>query len=1085
MMGQDKIEAYLLSDTKKAAYASLRLSSIKKSRAYQRKTVDLAKREEDQVEVEERISREFEASLQRSRELFQGGELSAEAFLGQYRETTDISQWPAIILEVEQGYPLKKAADELERKGFYLADNLFEPDSEKFNKFKLFNFLHIHIPPDHAFLSHIASQDFSTYVFDAERVVSLPAPVLPEDNELVDVAMAHNRDMIFPGDSSEIPWPDNLGQDIRIGIIDSGIDRRHPDFQGRIVASRDFTEEANGLDTSGYGTHVAGIAAGSGKASNDKFAGVSPFSSLIDARVFDAEGEGTTQRILAGMRWAFEQGANVMNLSFKSEGSFTDGKSLLCRACNVLTENGVVVCVSAGNEGPSEGTISEPGDARQAICVGAVNRFKRLADFSSRGPTDAPEYTGIKPDLVAPGVNVIGPRSSQCPFTPNPKHPQYTALSGTSMSAPMVTGACALLVSYARFLGSRIGPRYLKKILLESADSLGYDVYEEGRGLLNGSRAFRLTKKYVMSLNGKRDVTKKEYVSDARKIGKYEIIEKIGEGGFGEVFKCFDPDLQVYRAVKVPFDQSDEAGRQLNEARLQAKVSHPNIVPVHSVEKIDDRWVMCMDYAEGGSLRDRLKNGKLIPVDDAVNWASQIAAALREAHAKDVLHHDIKPENILFTKDGTCKVTDFGIARLIRTSRRQMSKVLGTAAYMAPEQLEGTADLRSDIWSLGVILYEMLTGCPCFEGKSEPEIVKKIVMERPRPIRELNPSIPEILGNIVMRMLEKDPEDRHQGMQDVLKDLDAFRMGMWVEKRRPLRWVIPLCVAFILTVGGVVYASYTGLFEFVEFPFTQDTSEAVPAAQIPEDVKSLSFDKQLDSSSGFIEKGQFPLAYHILGHISENAEDAKLQGRARYIRASLALQHMNLPDLALAEYKSLIQEYPDSRFVGNAHYFLGWIYYEKKNNLKKAITHLTTMIERYPESSEVQTAEFLVQDAAKRLAKEGPSVGLVVKSSIGRFLPNNFISLILSLFGFVPFLSGPIAWILTQYHKPKVDTAGGVSSKHLFKKVMQTPGLKTLIIIVIISQIISFAVTQHKSKQDFENMVKAVRQSGVVVQVSE
>ena len=568
-------------------------------------------------------------------------------------------------------------------------------------------------------------------------------------------------------------------------------------------------------------------------------------------------------------------------------------------------------------------------------------------------------------------------------------------------------------------------------------------------------------------------------------LGKFQIVEKIGEGGYGEVYKCFDPDLQVFRAVKVPFDQTDDTSTQINEARLQARISHPNIVQVHSVEQIDGKWVIVMDYAEGGSLRDNLQSRRPLPVDDAVNYATQIASALQEAHSKKILHHDIKPENILFTKEGKPMVADFGIARLIRTSKREMSRVMGTVAYMAPEQLEGNADLRSDIWSLGVIFYEMLTGCPCFEAKSDPAIIKKIVMERPRPIRELNPSIPEILANMVMRMLEKDPAHRYQSMDAVLKDLDAFRVEKWVERRRPFHWLILFFVAIFLAVFGMVYGSYAGLFESFRLPFSVNASEVVPSAPIPEDIKSLPFAEQLKVSRTFVEKGKFPMAYHLLGHVAENANNPNLQAEASFIRASLALQHMDFPSLALAEYKALIQEYPESPYAGNAHYFAGWIYYEKKGDLKKAIMHLTTVIEQYPESSQVQTAEFLVQDAAKRLAKEGPNVGLVVKSFIGGFLPNNLISLLLSLFSLVPFLSGPIAWILTQYHKPEVDTSGGISSKHLFQKVMKTPGLKTLIIIVIISQIISFAITQYKSKQDFDNMVQAIRQSGVVVKVAE
>ncbi|MFH1675349.1 MAG: protein kinase [Pseudomonadota bacterium] len=566
-------------------------------------------------------------------------------------------------------------------------------------------------------------------------------------------------------------------------------------------------------------------------------------------------------------------------------------------------------------------------------------------------------------------------------------------------------------------------------------------------------------------------------------IGKFQIIEKIGEGGSGQVYKCFDPDLQVLRAVKLPFDQTDEMNAQLDEARLQAGITHPNIVQIHSVERIDGKWAIIMDYAEGGSLRDRLESGKPLSVDDAVKYTAQIAGALREAHEKKVLHHDIKPENILFSKNGIPMVADFGIARIMRTSKREMSKIMGTVSYMAPEQLEGRADLRSDIWSIGVVLYEMLTGNSCFAGKTDPEVIKKIVMDKPRPIRELNPSLPEQLGNIVMRMLGKDPGERYQTFEEVVKDLDAFRVEKWVEKRKPLRWLVPLGVTIFLVACGVVYGGHTGLFQSFGPLLSGDQLENVPAAHIPEEALNLPLGEQLGLAKTYIDEGKFPLAYHLLGHVAAQSQDESLAAEAEYLKASVALHYMDLPNRALAEYKSLIQKYPGNRYAGNAHYFAGWIYYERKNDLKKAIMHLTTVLERYPESSAVQTAELLVKDAAKRLAEEGPNVGLVVKSFIGGFLPNNWMSLLLSILGFIPFLTSPIAWILTQYHKPEVDTSGGISSRQLLGRVIKTPGLKALVIIVIVSQIISFAVTQYQSRQDFENLAQALRQNGVAVKV--
>ncbi len=568
-------------------------------------------------------------------------------------------------------------------------------------------------------------------------------------------------------------------------------------------------------------------------------------------------------------------------------------------------------------------------------------------------------------------------------------------------------------------------------------------------------------------------------------IGKFRLVKKLGQGGFGEVYKAFDPDLQVFRALKIPHVQSENTGEQLEEARLQAKITHANIVQVHSVEQIEGKWVIVMDYLEGGSLRDRLNDVNPIPVDDAVSYAIQIASALKEAHVHNIVHHDIKPENILFTADGKPKVADFGIARVVRESRPEMSRIMGTAVYMAPEQLEGIADMRSDIWSLGVVLYEMLTGRSCFEANSDPEVLKKIVMETPRPVSELNPMVPDTLNDIVMRMLQKNMEKRYQAMDDVIKDLETFKQMAWVEKRRTLRWVVPVFVAIVLAVGSLIYGAYTGIFDISGLPVIgHHASAAIPQAQVPKEIKALGYNEQVDAAANLIRKGQFAGAFQVLGNVARNAKDKGIRVRAQYMQASLALEYMKKPRLAMHLYKDLIKKYPQSTYAGSAHYFLGWIYYEKKKDLRKAITHLAIVIEHYPDSPERQTAEFLIQDAAKRLAEEGPNVGLVVKSSLGALLPNNIVSLLITLLSLFPLVSMPIAWILTQYHKPDLSAAGTISSRQLARIVMKTPGLRTLIIIIIISQIISFSMTRYQSKHEYISMVNAIKHAGVTMDVS-
>ncbi len=566
-------------------------------------------------------------------------------------------------------------------------------------------------------------------------------------------------------------------------------------------------------------------------------------------------------------------------------------------------------------------------------------------------------------------------------------------------------------------------------------------------------------------------------------LGKYRLEKKLGEGGFGAVYKAFDPDLQVYRAIKVPTVQGEKAQEQLKEARIQVQINHPNIVQVHSVDQLDGKWAIVMEYVEGGSLRDRVGPQKPLPIDDALRYTIGIASGLKEAHDKNILHHDIKPENILFDSKGVPKVADFGIARIVQESGQDMSRVMGTVSYMAPEQLEGMADLRSDIWSLGVMLYEMLSGKDCFAGKSQPEVVKKIAMGSPVSLHKVNPAVPREVDAVVMRMIEKDPSERYQNMDEVIRDIEAYREGVWVRKRKPLRVIVPMMVALVFIVAGGVYGVHAGIFDGFDLLFHTQEQPDMPVTDIPPDVLALGYAEQIKAADNVTDEGKYYLAHEILSNVIDKAQDPAIRSQALFSRGFLLSQNINFPDFALRDYETLIRENPGSALAANAHYYAGWVYYEKKNNLKKAVLHLTTVINEYPDSPMNATAQFLAQDAAVRLAKEGEDVGLVAKSVLGGFLPNNITSLIVSLISFITFISMPLAWILTQYHRPQIDAEGGVATTHLFKAIMKTPGLKFLMIVIILSQIVSFLITNFESKEDYTDMIQALKNSGVVVQV--
>lgn len=450
-------------------------------------------------------------------------------------------------------------------------------------------------------------------------------------------------------------------------------------------------------------------------------------------------------------------------------------------------------------------------------------------------------------------------------------------------------------------------------------------------------------------------------------LGKYRLEQKLGEGGFGTVYKAYDPDLEVYRAIKIPAIQDDDAQAILKEARLQARLTHPNLVQVHSVEQFDGRWAIVMEYLEGGSLRDRINLSGALSLEDALRYTAGIASGMSAAHAGNILHHDIKPENVLFDGSGSPKVTDFGIARVFRETKRDMSRVMGTVAYMSPEQLEGTADLRSDIWSLGIMLYEMLSGKLCFDGKSQAEIVKNIVMSRPVPLRTANRLVPGEIEHIVMRMLEKDPHARYQTMDEIVRDISSYRKGEAGVRKRPARAIIAVLAAVLFILFGVVYAVHTGLFSGTETKPAKIAAPAVPLVEIPKDVKALKFDEQIERADSYINERNYALAYHILANVIDSTEDKGIKARARLSRGLLLSEDMNLPDLALKDYLAVLGENPDSASAAKAHYYAGWIYYEKKKDPRAAIPHLEEVVNRYPESPMAQTAQFLLQEAREKV----------------------------------------------------------------------------------------------------------------------
>lgn len=271
------------------------------------------------------------------------------------------------------------------------------------------------------------------------------------------------------------------GEGVSIAIVDTGLDSAHPDFEGRIADVVDLTGEGLG-DGNGHGTHCAGIAAGSGAASGRRYRGVAPAATLYSAKVLKASGDGMMSDVMAGIEWAQSQGARVISLSLGNTGP-SDGNDLLSITCDAAVEQGCVVVVAAGNDGPLARTIGSPGASRRAITVGASNDQDAIANFSSRGPTSDGRQ---KPDLVAPGVEIIAARAKGTSIGPAVNE-WYASASGTSMATPLVAGVVTLLLQ----ADPALTPAEIKQRLQESAIDLGQGPYVQGRGRLDAWRAYQ------------------------------------------------------------------------------------------------------------------------------------------------------------------------------------------------------------------------------------------------------------------------------------------------------------------------------------------------------------------------------------------------------------------------------------------------------------------------------------------------------------------------------------------------------------------------------------------------------------------
>ena len=269
-------------------------------------------------------------------------------------------------------------------------------------------------------------------------------------------------------------------------------------------------------------------------------------------------------------------------------------------------------------------------------------------------------------------------------------------------------------------------------------------------------------------------------------LGRYEVVGELGQGAMGIVYKARDPLIDRIVAIKtINLNQALEEreeyeGRFYQEARAAGRLSHQNIVTIYDVGKSGDVAYIAMEFLQGRELRDVLNEKPMLPIGQVLEIVIQVAQGLAYAHEHGIVHRDVKPSNIMVLGDGHVKITDFGIARMSSASvRTQTGMVLGSPKYMSPEQVMGKlTDQRSDIFSLGIMLYEMLTGRPPFAGENVNAIMYQTLNATPPSPGSLNSAVPDMLNFITAKALAKKLDDRYQGAKELVDDLRACRDSM-------------------------------------------------------------------------------------------------------------------------------------------------------------------------------------------------------------------------------------------------------------------------------------------------------------------
>jgi len=322
-------------------------------------------------------------------------------------------------------------------------------------------------------------------------------------------------------------------------------------------------------------------------------------------------------------------------------------------------------------------------------------------------------------------------------------------------------------------------------------------------------------------------------------VSHYRITRQLGAGGMGVVYEAVDTKLDRLVALKFLPPEStrdpDAKARFIHEAKAASALDHPNICTIHEIDETeDDQLFIAMACYVGETLKERIARGPL-PLDEAIDIAQQVTRGLAQAHGQGIVHRDIKPANIFRTTDGLVKVVDFGLAKLAGQTRlTKTGSTMGTVAYMSPQQARGeTVDARSDLFSVGVVLYELVTGHLPFQGDHEAAVLYAIAHEAPAPLAHHRPDVAPDVERLVMKAIAKDPDTRYQSAEELIADLERIQKGEKITAAPRLRPAIPLRILLAAGLGAVAIAG--GFWLYTQF-VRPDTERAAPALAVSANV---------------------------------------------------------------------------------------------------------------------------------------------------------------------------------------------------------------------------------------------------------